>query len=204
MNLAVDEAMPRSMAERGLRPIWGALRWLRGEFRASRPVFFFFLIGFLLVLTIVKLALADYSVEVSTISRALVGALVAAKVVLVLDRTPISRRLANYPHIFRVTLRTLTYGMAVVVLGYAERVVDTLRKVGSLDLAIQEVVDHTSAHRLLAVALGISLVFAAYFVLAEVSSLIGEQTLWDLFFSKPSDGRSIAIDARIEGAGRDS
>ena len=49
------------------------------------------LAGFLLVLLIVKLALADYSIEVSTVSRALIGVLVAAKVVLIFDRMPISR-----------------------------------------------------------------------------------------------------------------
>ena len=108
----------RSHARRSLHSVWGLLRWLRAEFRASRPAFFFFLIGFLLVLLIVKLALADYSIEVSTISRALIGALVAAKVVLIFDRTSISRKLADCPHIYRVVLRTLVYGAGVVLLGY--------------------------------------------------------------------------------------
>src|SRR5260221_9823255 len=152
VNLFTSEPIARSPAKRVLGLIWRALLWVRAEFRASRSVFLFFLTGFLLVLLIVKLALADYSIEVSTVSRALVGALVAAKVVLILDRTATSRKLASYPHIVRVLLRTMIYGTGVVILGYAERVLDTLRGVGSLNLAVAEVIDHTSAHRLLAVA----------------------------------------------------
>ena len=180
------EASERSPLKRVLGSIWRAMGWLRAEFRASRPVFLFFLTGFLLVLLIVKLSLADYSIEVSTVSRALIGALVAAKVVLVLDRTPISRELANFPHIVRVLLRTIVYGAGVVILGYAERVLDTFRHLGSLSLAVADVVEHNSVHRLLAVALGTSMVFAVYFVLAEVSNRIGEQALWDLFFKTPA------------------
>ena len=60
-------------------------RFLRREFVAAWPVFLFFLIGFLLVLAIIKLALATFSIEMTALSKAVVGALLAAKASLILD-----------------------------------------------------------------------------------------------------------------------
>jgi len=60
-------------------------RFLRREFVAAWPVFLFFLTGFLLLLLLVKLALAQFSIEMRPLSNAFVGALIAAKAALVLD-----------------------------------------------------------------------------------------------------------------------
>jgi hypothetical protein len=57
-------------------------KWVRREFVAARPVFVFFLVGFLLLLSIIKLVLATFSIEVTAFSKAVVGALFAAKAVL--------------------------------------------------------------------------------------------------------------------------
>ena len=67
-------------------------KWLHREFVAAWPVFLFFSIGFLLLLTIVKLVLANFSIEVPALSKAVIGALFAAKAVLILDETPLARR----------------------------------------------------------------------------------------------------------------
>jgi hypothetical protein len=56
---------------RGMRAAW---EWTRNEARRTRPVFLFFLAGFLLVMLIVKLSLAQYSIPVSALSRAPLGA----------------------------------------------------------------------------------------------------------------------------------
>jgi hypothetical protein len=48
--------------------------WLLREFNSLWPVFLFFLVAFLLQLLIIKLALAQFSIPVSALSKALVGA----------------------------------------------------------------------------------------------------------------------------------
>jgi len=70
-------AVPQSVVATG--------RWLHREFVAARPVFIFFLVAFLLQLLIIKLAVAQFSVPVTALSKAFVGALLAAKAVLILD-----------------------------------------------------------------------------------------------------------------------
>src|SRR5438132_6530814 len=145
-----------------------AANWLWEELSRVIPIAVFFLTGFSLVLLIVKLSLAQYSIEVSTVSRALLGALISSKVVLVLNRTPLARGPVRYPRAVSVLLRTFSYGLAVIALGLTERVIDARRDHGGLIGATSFVATQTDIHRLAAVALGIALVFCAYFVLTDI------------------------------------
>ena len=94
-------------------------RWLHREFVAAWPVFMFFSIGFLLLLTIVKLVLANFSIEMTALSKAVIGALFAAKAVLILDGTPLERHLERYRRIVAVTVKTLIYGLITLLLGFS-------------------------------------------------------------------------------------
>jgi hypothetical protein len=161
-------------------------RWVQREFRAARLPFLFFLAGFLLVLLIIKLSLAQYSIEMTTIGRALLGAVVAAKVVLIFDETPVGRLFATMPRIVAVIHKTLIYGLGVIALGYAERIIDAWRSIGSFGPAFDFVTQRMGIHRLMATALGISLVFGAYFTLSEISDYIGKDALRDLFLKRPA------------------
>lgn len=170
-------------------------RWLRDEFRTARPVFVFFLAGFLLMLWIVKLALAQYSIEVSTLGRAVIGAAIAAKVVLILDETPLARGFERYPRILAVLAKTFAYGVVFILLGIAERIIDVHRRLGGFGAAARAVLPQMGLHRLLALALGVSLVFAAYFVLSEIGDRMGRGALWALFFERPASAGAAKPDA---------
>ncbi|MBV8136791.1 MAG: hypothetical protein JO121_14340 [Deltaproteobacteria bacterium] len=166
--------------------IAGAGRFLRREFVAVWPVFVFFLTGFLLLLVLVKLALAQFSIEVKALSNALVGALIAAKAALVLDETPLARSLERYRRIVAVAVKTLFYGIVSLAMGYLERFLEAFHKVRHFDQAFREVVQHANHNRLLGWALGISIVFALYFSHVEISLRMGEGELTRLFFESPA------------------
>jgi hypothetical protein len=85
-------ALPQSIAATG--------KWLHREFVAARPVFMFFLVAFLLQFLIIKLAVAQFSIPVSAFSKAAVGALFAAKAVLIIDETRIGWAKAPSGHCF--------------------------------------------------------------------------------------------------------
>jgi hypothetical protein len=165
--------------------IAGAGRFLHKELVAIWPVFLFFLVGFLLLITLIKLALENYSIEVLAVSNAVVGALFAAKAALVLDETPLARSLARYRRISAIAVKTLLYGLATILLGYTERFLEALHKVRSFGGAFDYVINHGSHYRLLAWALGISMIFALYFSFVEISRQMGEGALWNLFFQPP-------------------
>ena len=72
-----------------------------------------------------------------------------------------------------------------MMLGYLERFLEALHKFHNVDAAIQDIIEHANHYRLLAWALGISIVFALYFAFFEISRRMGEGTLWHLFFASP-------------------
>jgi hypothetical protein len=160
-------------------------RFLRKELITAWPVFVFFLSGFLLLILLLKLALAGFSIEITVISNAVVGALIAAKSALVLDETSLARKLEHYRRIVAVAVKTFFYGVATLLLGYLERSLEALRKVHGFGVAIQYVINHANHYRLLAWALGISIVFALYFSFSEISQRMEEGELWRLFFDSP-------------------
>jgi hypothetical protein len=163
----------------------GVGRWLLKEFLAIWPVFLFFLVGFLLLISLIKLALAQFSVEITVLSNAIIGALLAAKAALVLDETPLARSLENYRRIVAVAVKMLFYGVATLLVGYVERFLEALHKVHNFDASFRYVFEHATRYRILDWALGISIVFALYFAFVEINERMGEGELWRLFFASP-------------------
>ncbi len=170
-------AIPQSIAASG--------KWLHREFVAARPVFIFFLIAFMLQFLIIKLAVAQFSIPITAFSKAVVGALFAAKAVLILDETRIGRSLERYRKIVAVAVKTLLYGLGTLLLGYLERFLEALYRSGSFDGAIQQMIDQSNLYRFMAWVLGVTLIFAIYFVWSEINQRMGEGAVWSLFFDKP-------------------
>jgi hypothetical protein len=111
-------------------------RWLRKDLVALWPVFLFFLIGFLLLILLIKVALGEFSIEVALLSNAVIGALLAAKAALILDETSLERNLEQYRRIVAVAAKVLLYGLTSLLLLYIERVLEALHKFGNLDAAL--------------------------------------------------------------------
>jgi hypothetical protein len=170
-------AIPQSIAASG--------KWLHREFIAARPVFIFFLVAFMLQFLIIKLAVAQFSIPISAFSKAVVGALFAAKAVLILDETRIGRSLERYRKIVAVAVKTLLYGFGTLLLGYLERFLEALYRSGSFDGAIQQMIDQSNLYRFMAWVLGVTLIFAIYFVWSEINQRMGDGAVWSLFFDKP-------------------
>jgi hypothetical protein len=167
------------------RSIAATGKFVRREFSAARPVFIFFLVAFVLQLSIIKLVVAEFSIPVSALSKAVVGALFAAKAVLILDETPLARSLEQYRRIIAVAVKTLLYGFGTLLLGFIERLLEAWHRVGTFDGGFSAVVHEANLSRFFAWILGVSLIFAIYFALSEINKRMGEGALWSLFFQRP-------------------
>src|SRR5690242_7031464 len=108
------------------------------------------MVGFLLLLLIIKLTLATFSIEVAALSKAVIGALFAAKAVLLLDELPIARYLEQYRRIVAVAVKTLIYGGITLLLGFLERTLEALHREHTLGAACLYVIDHAGMYRLFA------------------------------------------------------
>ncbi|MGB8684357.1 MAG: hypothetical protein WCD12_15835 [Candidatus Binatus sp.] len=142
-------AVPQSIAVTG--------KWLHCEFVAARPVFVFFLVAFVLQLLIIKLAVAEFSIPITAFSQAVVGALLAAKAVLILDETRLGRSLERYRKIVAVGVKTILYRFGALLLGYLERFLEALHRSGSFDEAVRDMIDQANLYRFSAWVLGVTL-----------------------------------------------
>jgi hypothetical protein len=162
-------------------------RWARKEFNALWPVFVFFLVGFFLLILLIKEALAAFSIEVTVLSNAVIGALLAAKAALVLDETPLGRSLERYRRIVEITAKVLFYGITCLLFLYAERVLEARHKFHFWGAAFRHAYEQLD-HSILVWSIGISIVFALYFLFADINERMGQGELWRLLFESRTSG----------------
>ncbi len=161
-----------------------AVRWLGHELEAMAPPALFFLVGFALILLTVKLFVEQYSIELTVLSNALLGALFAAKVSLILDQRDWARS-HGYSRAVVVAGKVVLYTVTVIILGLAEHLIEGYRKSGSFAGALALFDRHFEASRFFAIVLCIAMQFAVFFVMQEVKRKMGPGQMYALFFDRP-------------------
>ena len=158
--------------------------WLAKELREVIPVTLFFFIGFALVLMLVKLILAQYSIPVAVLSRATLASLIVGKVVLVLEKVGLEERLPDAPGAVLVAIKTLFYGSGAIVAGFIERLIETWRSSQGFGDALAEAWTHMRLGRFIAVILCVTILFGAYFTFLELDRAMGKGAIVSLFFKR--------------------
>ena len=90
-------------------------RKLRNGIRTVALTALYFAVWIGVLVTLKQLLLAEYRIRFNGLSLALVGALVLAKVVLVLEHVPLGRWTRQKPALLDVILRTALFGFGVLV-----------------------------------------------------------------------------------------
>ena len=158
---------------------------LKHELRQIGLVTLYFFFSFGVVLTLKKLLLADYQIEFYAMSATVVGALVAAKIVVVLDKTRAGTRFdATHPLWLSVLYKTVVYSLAAAAVLSLERVFHAYREAGQLGQALTEVWMHRDRNVILAKVICIGLAFAVYHLYAGLDRRLGEGTLRRLVMTR--------------------
>jgi hypothetical protein len=160
---------------------WSAstlLGQLKHELRQIGLVTLYFFLCFGVVLTLKKLLLASYQIEFYAMSATVVGALVAAKIVVVLDKTRAGTRFdATRPLWLSVLYKTVVYSLVTAAVLGLERVFHAYREAGQLGQALTEVWMHRDRNEILAKVICVGLAFAGYHLYAGLDRRLGEGTL---------------------------
>ena len=96
----------------------------------------FFFVGFLLILAVFKLLLADHDVKIAVIGKAAFAALILGKVVLLLRNRAFMQAFSGSPGIVRVYYRTAVYLVGVFVVLLAERTFHHYHEAGAIGPAM--------------------------------------------------------------------
>lgn len=108
------------------------------ELKQVGLVTLYFIFCFAVILTLKKLFLAEYAIEFYALSAVIVGALVAGKIVVVLDHTPLGTLFdtSQRPGLAAV-YKTLVYTAVTALVLAAEKTFHAYREQGALGAAIR-------------------------------------------------------------------
>jgi uncharacterized SAM-binding protein YcdF (DUF218 family) len=158
---------------------------LKREIKKLGTLALFFLISFGYILLIVKLFLKEYSINSYELSKAIIGALVAAKAVAIVDAIPWLGRFREFPRYVSVLYRTFLYTLAVIAIGIVERLIHVYIEKKAIAAAISSFLEPQNLYHFFAVILCIAVVFLIHNILKEIDIYLGEGTTRKFFFSRP-------------------
>jgi hypothetical protein len=167
------------------RPTMNLMTRVKHELSEVGLVTLYFLICFGIILLLKKLFLASYEIEYYALSGAVISALIAAKIVVILDKTHAGTRFDRSQSTgIAAGYKTFMYLLVTLVFLVAERAFHAYRETGALGKALDEVWEERDRNVMLAKALCVGLTFAAYNLYAGVDRRLGKGVLWRAIWNR--------------------
>lgn len=150
---------------------------------ALTTLYFATWLGVLLILK--GLVLAEYQIEYRGFSMALIGALVIAKVVLVMEHVPLGSWLRRRPAVLDVILRTALYASGVFVVLVLEKAIEARHEYGGFGPALAQVFQHRDMPHVWANTICVAGGLLWFNAFSVVQRHLGERVLVRLFLAPP-------------------
>jgi len=156
---------------------------LKDEIKAVGMASLYFAVWIGVLVFLKQLLLAEYQIEFHGLSLAVIGALVLAKVVLVLEHVPLGARIRTQPAWLEVILRTAMYALGVLVVLLFEKAFEGRHEYGGFGPSLIAVFQHADVHHVWVNAICLTGALLGYNVLSVVRRHLGERGLIRLFLS---------------------
>ncbi|HTR42272.1 MAG TPA: hypothetical protein VMH87_11715 [Pseudomonadales bacterium] len=163
----------------------GAHEKLRHELKALAGITLYFAIWFGVVMLLKKLLLAQYDIEFNGLALVLLGAILLAKVVLLMEYFPVESWVPNHPAMVAVLLRTFIYGIGVLVALTLEKAFEARHEYGGFGRAMLRVYQHPEYPRVLFNTICVMLALLYYNIFSVLRRHLGKNGLGKLFFGRP-------------------
>jgi len=165
--------------------IMKTIRWLKEEAKSLAVLFLYFAFYFGVFIVLKKLILAHYNISFYGFGAAMVGALIAAKAVLVLESCPQPKKLRTSAPVWKVIYETLLYTTLALVFLYLEKSLELMRKEGTFWLAFLSARHEDDSYEFCAMVGWAGISFLGYAVFSTISQHLGRGELLRLFFTSP-------------------
>jgi hypothetical protein len=163
----------------------GMLSVMKREVRHVGGIALYLLVSFGIFTTLKKLVLASHEIEFSALVPTVVSAFALAKVVVLLDMTPVATRLDAHQPIWVATLcKTLFYCAVSAPVLFIERIWHAYHETGTLGTAVVEAWEQIDLDVSLAKVITVGLVFGGYHLYHGINRRLGQGTLWRLILSR--------------------
>jgi len=156
---------------------------LKDEIRAVALVTFYFAMWIGVLMALKELVLAEYRIEFHGLSLVIVGALVLAKVVLVLEHVPLGAWTRTRSALLDVVLRTALYAVGVLVVLLLEKAFEGRHEHGGFGPSLIAVFQHAEVHHVWVNTICLTGALLGYNALSVVRRHLGQGGLLRLFLS---------------------
>ncbi len=150
----------------------------------------YFAAWFGMLLALKALLLAEYDVRFRSFSVALVGALVVAKVVLILDHVNLPGPLRRSPAFVEVAVRTLVYSAGALLLLVLEKAFEARHEFGGFVASLRRLSEHADLNQVWATAIAVGGALLGFNVLMLLRRHLGRRTLLGVLLAPPPAERS--------------
>jgi len=156
---------------------------LKDEIKAVAVTTLYFATWLGCLVLLKKFILAEYQIAFHGLSVALIGALVLAKVVLVLEHVSLGTWVRTHTALIDVVLRTVLYAFGVFVVLVLERAFEGRHEYGGFGSSMMALFRHAQDHHVWANTICLTSALLGYNVLSVIRRHLGEGGLIRLFLS---------------------
>lgn len=137
----------------------------------------FFGAWFAMFILLKTLILAEYEIRFSGLSAAFVGALILAKVVLLLEHVSLGEGIARRPAWLEVVVRTVLYGVGVLVVLLLEKAFEVRHEKGGVLHALAGILQHEDIPHVVANTIVASCALLVFNLLSLLHKRVGAGAL---------------------------
>jgi hypothetical protein len=156
---------------------------LQHELKAVVLVTLFFAAWLGVFMGLKVLILEDYQIRFGSFSAVLIGALILAKVVLILEHVPLGGWVRSKPVLVDVILRTLLYAFGTLVVMLLEKAIESRHELGGFGTALMNVFQHPDMPHIWANTICVTGALLFYNLLSALNRQIGSGGLAGVFLS---------------------
>ena len=158
-----------------------AFERVKQEFIAVIPTAVYFFVTFQLLALTRALILRQYDIEISEFVAATVGALLLAKVIMVVDLLPFINRFPDKPLVYNIFWKTGIYFVAAFLVRYVEHLIKFVREHGDVLVANRHLFDEFSWSQFWIVQIWLLVLILVYCVIRELVGALGQERVRELF-----------------------
>ncbi|MHB1949495.1 MAG: hypothetical protein ACYCQI_15460 [Gammaproteobacteria bacterium] len=160
----------------------GFVRWCKKEMTHLLPAIIYFEIMFNLLHFTQGLMLQPGDVRFTSYTGAIIGGILAGKVILIVDALPFINRFPNQPIIYNITWKFFIYNMVVLLVQILDYFSHQLYHTGSWSTSYANLLIDLSRSLFWGVQIQVMFFFLLFIVFSELWGVIGGDRMKKIFF----------------------
>jgi len=162
--------------------------WWKRELKEIFSIASVFFVLILLFMFMKKALQEDYTFNYIAISTALIGSLIFAKIILIFDLLPVTKKSDNLPNIFRVFFRSLIYLVGYILFTFMEDLIKGVIDGETVLVASKHAFHQLGEMTYITSLVAIFVVFLFFNTFWVIRAKYGPTALFNLFFKKDDRG----------------